>query len=189
MSNDYATVCDRSFPAYHKSGMRARVRWIVLHDEEASTAESAARYFTSPASGGSAHLCVDDVMCFRCLMNNEIAWGAASSFDANMYGLHIEQAGFAKWSLAIWQRHTDTLKRAAYKTALHAVEFDVPPVFVTAAHLPDAAGITTHAEVSKASRRIDPRNAARYSHSDPGIFWPRRRFMGYVREFYADLTS
>lgn len=189
MSTDYAAVCDRSYRAYHTSGTRRRVNWIVLHDEEASTARSAAVYFTLPASGGSAHLCVDDVQCFRCLTNADIAWGAASAFDANRDGFHIEQAGFAKWSLVIWQSHRDTLRRAAYKTALHCHIFDVPVMWVPAAQLPNERGITTHREVSAASRRLDPQNAGRYTHSDPGPLWPRRTFMRYVREFYAEITT
>ena len=189
MNSDYSTICNRSFHAVHHGGKRRSVKWIVLHDEEGSTAQGAAEWFANTDSAGSAHLCVDDTICFRCLENDTIPYGAASAFMANTYGIHIEQAGFARWSLVVWESHRDTLKRAAYKTALHAVEFNVPPVFVTAAHLPDASGITTHAEVSKASRRIDPANAGRYDHSDPGPFWPRRRFMTYVREFYAELTS
>jgi hypothetical protein len=27
------------------------------------------------------------------------------------------------------------------------------------------------------------------AHSDPGPFWPRRRFMRLVREFHAELTA
>src|SRR5947207_8384461 len=46
-----ASPCSREFlPAYHTSGTRplSDVRWIVLHDEEAPTARSAAEYFKSP---------------------------------------------------------------------------------------------------------------------------------------------
>jgi hypothetical protein len=163
------------------------VRWIVVHDEEASTAESAARFFTTPQAEGSAHLCVDDAICFRTLDNEDIPWAAASAFMANTRGFHIEQAGFAKWSAVIWTSHRQTLRRAAYKTAFHCLLFDVRPVFVFAADLPLHGGVTTHNEVSKASRRQDPANAKRYTHSDPGPFWPRRTFMRYVREYYAAL--
>lgn len=189
---DVTAICDRSFRAYHTSGQRssAIVKWIVLHDEEASSAESAARYFTGPGAGGSAHLCVDDQHCFRCLPNNMVAWGAASAIGANLYGFHIEQAGFAKWSLVLWTRHRDTLRRAAYKTALHCIAFEVPPVWRGANDLTHLLpGVTTHAQVSAASRVLDPANAGRYSHSDPGLLWPRRLFMRYVRQYHAQLTS
>src|SRR4051794_36487021 len=92
--------CSRLFfPAYHNSGKRDRmaVKWIVLHDEEAPTARSAAEYFKSKDSGGSAHICVDDLNCYRCLANDTIPWGAASAFGANTHGFHIEMAGYARW--------------------------------------------------------------------------------------------
>src|SRR4029077_17905279 len=87
-------------PAYHSSGKRNTndVHWIILHDEEAPTAKGSAAYFKSPNSGGSAHLCVDDDACYRCLLNADIPWGSASAFGANTHGFHIEQAGYAKWS-------------------------------------------------------------------------------------------
>ncbi len=172
--------CDPRFHAVKTQGKRppgTPVKWIVLHDEEASTAESAARFFTTPLAGGSAHLCVDGDTCFRCVPNNMIAEGAPG---ANMNGFHIEQAGFAKWSTTTWLLHRDTLRRAAYKAALHAVVvFDVPVRFVDADDLRLLKpGITTHREVSKAFGG---------DHTDPGPFWPRRLFMRYVREYAAEL--
>lgn len=167
--------CRTTYTAVHSSGTRPldHVRWIVLHDEEAPTAESAARYFTDPQSGGSAHLCVDDQTCYRTLPNEAIAWGAPG---ANTEGFHIEQAGYARWSTVIWRRHLNTLKRAAYKTALHCRRFNIPPVFVTARDLrAGRPGVTTHAECTKAFGG---------SHTDPGLFWPRLLFMLYVKRYY-----
>jgi hypothetical protein len=183
-------ACSRVyFPAYHTSGLRrlADVWWIVLHDEEAATAATAARYFRSANSGGSAHLCIDKDECFRCLPNEAIPWGAASAFGANTHGFHIEQAGFATWTIAQWEAHLGELERAAYKTAYHCKLFGIPPVWVPAASLPQKHGVTTHAEVSAASRRLDPANAARYTHSDPGPGWPRVHFMSLVAEHYRQL--
>lgn len=184
-------VCRRDFyPAYHSSGKRdpKRIKWIVLHDEEAPTARGAAAYFRSTSSGGSAHLCVDDEACYRCLPNDEIPWGAASAptIAANLQGFHIEQAGYARWSAVVWASHKATLERAAFKTAIHCRSFGVPPVFVTADDLPAKRGVTTHNEISKASRRLDPANAERYSHSDPGPLWPRATFMSLVRKYYEN---
>lgn len=183
--------CDRRYlPAAHHSGHRkeSEIKWVILHDEEAPTAESAARYFQSPNSGGSAHLCVDDQECFRCLPNESIPWGASSAFGANTHGFHIEQAGYARWTGTVWRtKHMRTLNRAAYKTALHLHRFGIPVMFVTADHLPYKWGVTTHAEVSKASRRLDPAHAWQYSHHDPGLGWPRRLFMARVRVYYAEL--
>ncbi len=174
--------CDPRFHAVKTQGKRnpaLPVKWIVLHDEEASTAESAARFFTTPAAGGSAHLCVDDHECFRCVPNDVVAEGAPG---ANERGFHIEQAGFAKWSSTAWLLHKDTLRRAAYKTAYHAVVvFNVPVRFCFADDLRLArAGITTHAECSKAFGG---------DHHDPGLFWPRRWFMARVREYAAELQT
>lgn len=188
--SEISAACDKAYyPAYHTSGRRtlSTIRWIVLHDEEADTAASAARYFQGADAGGSATLCVDDQHCYRCLPNSAICWGAASAFGANTHGFHIEQAGFARWSAVFWRKHLRTLKRAAFKTALHCHAFGVPPVFVTAADLPGKHGITTHAEISKASRRLDPANASKYSHSDPGPLWPRRLFMRLVSSYYGKL--
>jgi hypothetical protein len=189
MASPVSDLCSRKYKARRTSGKRdpQSIRWIVLHSEEASTAESAARYFTTPAAQGSAHLCVDDAICYRCLDNTDVPWGAASAFYANRDGFHIEQAGFARWGSAAWLLHRGTIRRAAYKTALHCRLFGVPVRWVNADELPRHDGITTHNAVSTASRRIDPGNAAKYTHTDPGIFYPRRYFMRLVREYYADL--
>lgn len=177
------------FPAYHNSGLRpiSAVWWVVIHDEEAPNAKGSAAYFQSPDSGGSAHLCVDDAECYRCLPNTAIPWGAASAFGANTHGFHVEIAGFASWTAAQWETHLSELKRAAYKTAYHCKLFKIPRQFVTAAQLPAKHGITTHAEVSAASRRLDPGNAHRYTHSDPGVGFPRAHFMQLVKSYYAEL--
>ncbi len=169
------TRCSRKYHAVRSSGQRDvdTVIWIVLHDEEAPTAESAAQWFENPKAQGSAHLCVDDNECFRTLDNDEIPWGAPG---ANEQGFHIEQAGFAKWSSVVWLSHYRTLQRAAYKTALHCYVFGIPTTFIGAAGLrAGRKGITTHAEVSKAFGG---------THTDPGPFWPRRLFMRFVRSYY-----
>ncbi len=185
-----AAECSRQFfPAYHNSGLRdyKDVWWVVLHDEEAPNAKGAAAYFQSSSSGGSAHLCVDAGECYRCLPNTAIPWGAASAFGANTHGFHIEMAGYAYWSAAEWERHLDELERAAYKTAFHCKLFKIPVRFVPAAGLPSRHGVTTHREVSAASRRDDPSNASRYSHSDPGPNFPISQFMVLVKGYYKDL--
>jgi hypothetical protein len=83
----------------------------------------------------------------------------------------------------MWTKHLRTLERAAYKTALHCVVFHIPPVFVSASELQKTRpGVTTHREVTKA---FGPSGG----HTDPGLFWPRRRFMRLVREFHAELMT
>ncbi len=180
MEHRIEAVCSRKYRAVRTSGTRniSDVKLIVLHDEEASTAESAARFFTLPTAQGSAHLCVDDTICYRTLNNTDIPWAAPG---ANANGFHIEQAGFAKWSAVIWKSHRLTLQRAAYKTALHCRLFGIPTVFLFAPALKaGASGITTHAECTKAFGG---------DHTDPGPFWPRRYFMRLVLGYYAELTN
>jgi len=171
--------CSREYHAVHTSGTRDAqiVRWIVLHDTESASAEAAARWFANPNSQGSAHLVVDDAICFRTLDNDEIPWAAPG---ANAFGFHIEQAGFARWSAVVWRSHLVTLQRAAYKTALHCHVFGIPARFVGAEGLTGGAtGITTHAECSKAFGG---------THTDPGPMWPRRMFMSLVRRYFEELT-
>jgi len=180
-----ATPCSREFyPASRTSGKRPLngITLIVWHDEEASTARSAAIYFHDPRKpqdggpGGSAHLCVDDDECYRCLPNEAIPWGAP---NANENGFHIEQAGFAKWSAVIWRKHVNTLRRCAYKTAVHCKQFGIPTVFLKAADLKAGKhGITTHREVSKAFGG---------THTDPGPLYPIPLVMWLVRRYYKDL--
>ncbi len=180
MKTPVESVCDRSYTALKTSGTRpiTDILWIVLHSEEAPTAESAARWFTNPKAQGSAHLCVDDNVCYRTLRNQDVPWAAPG---ANKQGFHIEQAGFAAWQNAGWMLHRDTLKRAAYKTALHCRLFGLPVTFVTAAGLKrNKPGVTTHAECTKAFGG---------DHTDPGIFWPRRYFMALVRGYWGDLPN
>lgn len=183
-------TCRRDFTAVHNSGSRSnsQVKWIVLHDEEAATARSAAQWFANPASEGSAHLCVDDEVCFRTLPDDAIPWAASSAIGANTGGFHIEQAGFAKWSAVVWLSHLRTLQRAAFKTALHCRKFGIPTVFVDAdGLLAGKRGVTTHAEVTRASKKKNPGGS--YDHTDPGPLWPRRVFMAYVRKYAKQLGS
>ena len=173
------SACKRDFyKAYHTSGTRplSKVTLIVWHDEEAPSARGAAAYFQTKQSGGSAHLCVDDNECYRCLANEDIPWGAPG---ANEQGFHIEQAGYAKWSAVIWKKHLNTLRRCAYKTALHCKLFGIPTQFLKAADLSAGKhGITTHREVSKAFGG---------THTDPGPFYPVPVVMWFVRRYYKQL--
>lgn len=154
----------------------AEVKWIVMHSEEASTARSAARWFADPDSNGSAHLCVDDKECYRTLPDDMIPWGAAG---ANTNGLHIEQAGFAAWKKWQWLKHRRQLNRSAFKAARWCKRYRIPARFVKADDLrAGRAGITTHAEVSKAFGG---------DHTDPGRGWPRRRFIRKVRRYLREM--
>jgi hypothetical protein len=185
--------CSRKYRAYHTSGTRSKgaVTMIVMHDEESTSAVGAAVWFTNPASGGSAHLCVDDYTCYRTLDPADVPWGASSApqISANYHGWHIEQAGYAKWSGVVWLSHLRTLKRAAWKTAVWAQYFSIPIVFLTKGDLilGKRHGITTHYEISMASKVLDPAHAYKYTHTDPGPFWPRSTFMWLVKHYAKEL--
>lgn len=171
--------CRKDFKATKKSGKRplSAIKWIVMHSTEGGTARGAASWFQNPDSQGSAHLCLDDNVCYRTLNDDEIPWGAKG---ANYFGFHIEQAGYAKWTKYIWSKtHRKTLNRAAFKTALHCKRYGVPRKFVDANGLKlGVPGITTHDECSKAFGG---------SHYDPGTGWPRTLFMSLVKSYYVNL--
>jgi N-acetylmuramoyl-L-alanine amidase len=179
MADPIKAVCHRDhFPADKTSGTRRieEIRWIVMHSTEGGTAESVARYFQSDASGGSTHLVVDDKECQRCLNDNQVSWGAKG---ANRYGWHVEQCGFAKWTRDEWLLHEKTLRRAAYKVALHCKKFGIPIRFVKAADLKaNKQGITTHVECSRAFGG---------THWDPGTGWPRDLFLRWVKEYREEM--
>ena len=170
--------CSRQFTAVHSSGTRFAnaIKWVILHDEEAATARSAAAWFQNPDSAGSAHLCVDDHECYRTLSDSVIPWAAPG---ANTNGLHIEMAGFAAWKKWQWLKHKRMLDRSADRVARWCVKYDIPPRFLNPGELAAGRkGISTHANVTKAFGG---------SHTDPGLFFPRRRFMRKVRRRVAEL--
>lgn len=172
--------CHTEFHAVHTSGKRPLkvIDLIVIHDTEGGTARGAASYFTTPQSGGSTQLVVDDNTCYRCLDDDQIPWGAPG---ANYNGFHIEQAGYVSWTSAIWKTaHRKTIMRAAYKTAFHCKRYGISTRFLTAANLKAGMrnGITTHAECSKAFGG---------THTDPGKNWPRLLFMILVRTYAATI--
>lgn len=171
----YPTNCDTTYHAVHNSGTRplSVLKHVVIHSTEGGTAKSTASYFTTQQSGGSTQLIVDDVSCYRTLRNDQIPWGAPG---VNYDGFHIEQCGYAAWAKSLWSvTHNRTLRRAAYKTAYHCKLFGIPIQFVDAAGLKSGkAGITTHAEATKAFGG---------THTDPGKGWPKTLFMSYVRVY------
>jgi N-acetyl-anhydromuramyl-L-alanine amidase AmpD len=178
-------ACSREFRAAHDSGIRplSEVKWIVLHDEEATTARSAAAWFNNPDSAGSAHVAVDDKECYRCLPDARIPWAAA---NANEIGLHLEMAGFAAWKKWQWLKHRDELNAAAKIVARWCDRYDIPPHFISVDEMIQGKrGITTHARVSAFTRRLRLRGDS--SHTDPGLFFPKRRFARKVRRELAEL--
>ena len=180
------TPCSRKYRAVHNSGTRplSAIHYVVIHDEEASSAESAAKWFANPASEGSAHLCVDDIICYRTLNDEQVPWAAA---NRNFDGFHIELAGFASWAKMVWKvKHLKTLKRAAFKTAQACHRFKIPTDWVTASDMvAGKKGITTHREISAFTKMKGLSGDS--SHTDPGIHFPKFLFMHYVRVYRAEM--
>ncbi len=180
-------VCSRKYTAAHNSGARplTAIKWIVLHSTEGPTAEGAASWFANPASEGSAHLVVDNDACFRTLANTDVPWAAPG---ANTNGFHIEQAGYASWTRSEWGgANADTVKRAAYKAALHAKAFAIPLRWVGPVGLRlGRKGVTTHRDISYAWP-ILARKAG--FHTDPGEGYPKDLFMKYAQSYLASLKG
>ena len=110
-----------------------------------------------------------------------IPWGAPG---ANTNGFHIEHTGWAKkWDRAEWLRHEQTLRRGAYKAALHAVRFDIPIRLLNASDLRHGrAGFVTHATVTEF-------HPSKGHHTDPGPNFPLDHYMTLVQEFADKLDT
>jgi hypothetical protein len=174
-------ACSPKFTAVHNSGGRSldAITLIVIHSTEGATAAGAAAWFANPRSGGSAHVVVDDHVCYRTLDDSLVPWGAPG---ANTNGFHVEHAGFAHWDRTTWMSHEKTLRRGAYKAAAHAVKFGVPLQLLTAEDLRHRrSGFVTHATVTKAF----PQG----SHTDPGPGFPLDHYMELVAEFAAQIRA
>jgi hypothetical protein len=172
-----AAACNPRFHAQHYSGTRplSEVHYIVMHCTQGPSAIAAAAWFANPASAGSAHLSLDNDICYRTLPNEAIPWGAPG---ANYHGFHIEQAGYVSWTSIVWSKqHRLMIERAAYKAAVHCKLFDIPVRFVAATALAAGErGITTHAQCTKAFGG---------DHTDPGPFYPMAYFIGRTKYWRA----
>jgi hypothetical protein len=172
-------ACDGSIVAVHRGGTRpaSQIRLIVLHSTEGDTAAGAAGWFANDASEGSAHVVVDQDHCYRTLPDDAIPWGAKGD-RVNEDGLHVEQAGYAKWSRDEWLANRATIDNAARVVAAWAWEYNIPLRFLTADDLrsmgTNARGVTTHLEVTKA---FDVSGG----HQDPGAEYPIDYFMKRAR--------
>lgn len=168
--------CDGRFRAVKQSGKRAMPpRVIVLHSTEGSTAAGAAGWFTNDKAGGSAHVVVDDGACFRTLPDDVVAWGAQG---VNKDGLHLEIAGFAKWTRAEWQTHPGRLAKAARIVAGWCRAYGIPARLLTVDELKAGQrGIVTHAIAVKAYGG---------DHWDPGTGFPLEQLVDQVRAELGD---
>jgi N-acetylmuramoyl-L-alanine amidase len=176
-----AATCRRTFTAVHHSpGTRplSEITHIVVHSTEGDTAAGGASWFANPASHGSAHLFLDERECYRTLDDALIPWGAPGT---NRDGFHIEHAGHASWNQQTWMSHEQTLRRGAFKAALHAKKFNIPLRWLSADDLRHGRkGFVTHATVTS----VFPGNQG---HTDPGPGFPLDHYMELVRQFTAEM--
>jgi N-acetylmuramoyl-L-alanine amidase len=172
-------ACSGQYTAVRQSGKRSlsRIGLIVIHCTESHSARSSAQWFENTRAQGSAHLVLDEFECFRTLDSAVIPWGAKG---ANTRGFHIEIAGWAKWSREDWMKHSQALRRAAYKAAVHAVKFGIPIRLLTAEQLKAGhKGFATHALCTKAFGG---------THSDPGKHCPTEQLIAWTKEYAARMS-
>lgn len=178
------SACKRTFRFVRSSGTRptSAIKWIVVHSTETSpgSAKNVSSYFASSSAQASTHLVVDDYECYRGLDNYDVPWGAPG---ANYAGFHIEHVGYAKWTRAEWLSHSNTLRRGAYKTALHCLAWGIPLRWVGKYGLKlGRKGITTHKDCSDAFSGGD-------GHWDPGPNFPKDTYLSYVKQYAASIKA
>lgn len=185
-------------PAAHTSdGPNLPATRVVIHSTVspcvAGGRHDIARYFRSPAAGGSAHYVTDPVGAVQVVLDHTIAWHA----PPNPHSLGIEMCDMPgplpgdHFVKAVWQaaRRRWRWRRPEQQAMLHVTAqltaqlcgaYGVPARYVGARALRGGRGhgVTTHADVSRAFGQS--------THWDPG-FWPRRRFMRLVRTYLHEL--
>ncbi len=155
------------------------VKWVVMHTmeapETANTAENVAGYFANPAAQASAQYCVDSDSIIQCVDELDYAFAAATT--GNMFGIHIELAGYAAQDDAGWSDEFSQamLDKAAALTASICRKHGIPPRFLPDAQLAAGEkGITTHGAISRVFRESD--------HTAPGPNFPARHFINLVNQ-------
>lgn len=158
------------------------IKWIVIHDMEAPegplTAENVAKYFQSTAAKGSAHICVDNNSCVKCVPYHK---GAAHAPGSNTEGKGIELAGYARQTRMEWldPYSMACLENGADCAAQLLHKYNLPNQYVDAAGLrAGKKGWTTHWQVSLAFKRS--------THTDPGKHFPLDYFQGRIDYYFYD---
>lgn len=139
---------------------------------------STARYFQSPAAGGSAHYVVDPAGEQHCVPDAHIAWHSPP--NPRSIGIEICAEGGdyprsysrAQWlSDPVWP----AVQRAAARTRELCQRFGIPAVKLSVADLQAGRhGICGHVDVSRAFHQS--------SHSDPGAGFPWPEFLALVTQ-------
>lgn len=172
------------------------ILWVVVHTaqtiEHAASAERLQSYAATMTDGRQAswHEAIDNDSVAESVLPKDRAWAAG---PANDRGYHIELACYAEQTAANWD---DAYSRAqlaiaARRVALRCKENNIPVRWLTAEECyelqPGICGHDTITEASKIARqrgaKIAPwwnpqKGAWRTStHVDPGLYFPRDRFV------------
>jgi N-acetyl-anhydromuramyl-L-alanine amidase AmpD len=166
-------------PAAHVSaGDNKPIRRIVIHGTvspcRTGQARATARYFRSPAAGGSAQYVVDPGEVIQCVYDGQIAQHA----PPNAHSLGVELCDPQTGPADRWddRDHRAMLILAAHLVAQLCLAYDVPIRKLTVADLRAGHhGICGHVDVSRAFKQS--------THTDPGTGFPWKRFISQVAGF------
>jgi len=165
----------KTIQAAKHGGTQTHVTRIVIHGTVSPCvrggAVNVARYFQTPAAGGSAHYVVDPGEVVRCLAETTVAYHAPPNTGSIGVELCDPQQGPAsRWAD---DNHEAMLRLAAALVRDIAARWDVPLRRLTVAEVrAGARGICGHVDVSRAFGQSD--------HTDPGTGFPWAHFMQLV---------
>jgi N-acetyl-anhydromuramyl-L-alanine amidase AmpD len=157
------------------------IKWIVIHTaeiaEKGTSAEAIGSYFATMSDGrvASAHFTVDTDSIVQSVKEKDIAYHAPG---ANLAGLGIEHAGYAKQTKEQWQDDysMEMLKKSSRLTSKLCREWQIPMRWVDRnGLLRGEPGITTHNEVSQAFKKS--------THYDPGPNFPMDGYIEMVKAY------
>jgi hypothetical protein len=176
-------------PASHyERAKRAKgeVRFVCVHTAECSlgvtAAEGLQNFFSMSSTGVSTQYAVDPDSVEQSVPEAAIAY--AASHHGNLWGIHVEFAGWAKETPTEWDSPANVrmLDLAAQLFADVCARWDLPVEFVDAAGLlAGGCGVTTHHEVSAAWKES--------THYDPGTGFPMLAFLAMVRGYLPQSVS
>lgn len=154
-----------------------QIRNIIIHvtvNAPGTPAENVAEYQLNTRSG-SYHELTDTSI--KHLIENTPDWLTWSSGNyGNDIGWHRSFVMWGSETRAQWLQYDAMLREAAKRDAEKCIEFNIPPVKLTAADLrAGKRGFTGHLETGQAWGGTD--------HVDPGTGFPWDIYLGYVRDY------
>lgn len=171
--------------AVHVGGYQSVVNRIVIHgtnqggggfpdSSQPDVAGGTSRYFTDPASGGSAHTVSDSSQLIRCVAENVVAWHAPP--NDNSLGNEIASQSWYTRDQWLDARVWAAVDRTAKETAAQCLRWNVPIVKLSSADLlAGKRGICGHVDVTNAWHQSD--------HTDPGDGFPWPEFIAAVQKY------